>query len=66
VDAAYRLARESGALGGKVMGAGGGGYLMLLAPDGCARRVRAALDGEGMRQMPFTFDMEGAKVLLNV
>jgi D-glycero-alpha-D-manno-heptose-7-phosphate kinase len=65
-DAAYGLARQSGALGGKVMGAGGGGYLMLLAPDGCARRVREALDADGMRHMPFTFDMEGAKVLLNV
>jgi D-glycero-alpha-D-manno-heptose-7-phosphate kinase len=66
VDAAYRLARESGALGGKVMGAGGGGYLMLLAPDSRARRVRDALSAEGLRQMPFTFDMEGAKVLLNL
>ena len=48
------------------MGAGGGGYLMLLAPDGSARRVREVLDAEGLRLMPFTFDMEGAKVLLNV
>jgi hypothetical protein len=39
---------------------------MLLAPEGRARRVRKALDSEGMRQMPFSFDTEGAKVLLNV
>lgn len=66
VDAVYQLARENGALGGKVMGAGGGGFLMLMAPDGCVRQVRETLAAEGLRQLPFTFDLEGAKVLLDL
>jgi D-glycero-alpha-D-manno-heptose-7-phosphate kinase len=66
VDAVYRLARENGALGGKVMGAGGGGFLMLLAPDECARPLREILAAEGLRHMPFAFDLEGGKVLLDL
>jgi D-glycero-alpha-D-manno-heptose-7-phosphate kinase len=66
VDAVYRLARESGALGGKVMGAGGGGFLMVMAPGDSSRRVREALAAEGLRQLPFAFDLEGAKVLLDL
>lgn len=66
IDQLYDLARAHGALGGKVMGAGGGGFLMLLADNGRSRRVRDAMAAEGLRQMPFTFDLEGAKVLLNV
>jgi D-glycero-alpha-D-manno-heptose-7-phosphate kinase len=66
VDALYALARERGALGGKVMGAGGGGFLMLLAPHDRVRAVREAMAGEGLRQLPFAFDLEGAKVLLDL
>lgn len=67
IDRAYDRACELGALGGKVLGAGGGGFLYLLCPDGngTKRRIREALTEEGMRYMPFTFDYEGAKVLLN-
>jgi D-glycero-alpha-D-manno-heptose-7-phosphate kinase len=65
VDRAYDLARERGALGGKLLGAGGGGFLMLLCPNGSKRAVREALAEEGLHYMPFTFDFEGAKVLLN-
>ena len=66
VDAVYALARERGALGGTVMGAGGGGFLMLLAPHDRVRAVREAVAGEGLRQLPFAFDHEGAKVLLDL
>src|ERR1700687_625944 len=66
IDRVYELARENGALGGKVMGAGGGGFLMLLAENGNLRKVREAIAGEGMRHMPFKFDLEGAKTLLDV
>lgn len=67
IDRAYDRARTLGALGGKVLGAGGGGFLMLLCPDGngTKRHIREALAEEGMRYMPFAFDHEGAKVLLN-
>ena len=65
IDASYEAARSAGALGGKVLGAGGGGFLLVLAADGCTRRVREAVAAHGLRQMPFYFDLEGAKVLLN-
>ena len=48
------------------MGAGGGGFLMLLCHDGAVRRVRETVAGMGFRQMGFAFDLEGAKVLLDV
>jgi D-glycero-alpha-D-manno-heptose-7-phosphate kinase len=65
IDRIYELARENGALGGKVIGAGGGGFLMVLAENGNLRRVREAVCAEGLRLMPFTFDLEGAKTLLD-
>jgi D-glycero-alpha-D-manno-heptose-7-phosphate kinase len=65
IDHIYALARERGALGGKLMGAGGGGFLMLLAKPDCVRTVRETVAAEGLRQMPFKFDLEGAKTLLD-
>ena len=65
IDRIYDQARGSGALGGKVIGAGGGGFLMVLADNGNLRRVREAISAEGLRQMPFKFDLEGAKTLLD-
>jgi D-glycero-alpha-D-manno-heptose-7-phosphate kinase len=66
IDRIYEVAREKGALGGKLMGAGGGGFLMLLADNASLRRVREAVGAEGVREMPFRFDLEGAKTLLDV
>lgn len=66
IDHVYELARDMGALGGKVMGAGGGGFLLLLADVGHVRRIRETLTTEGLRPMPFKFDLEGAKALLDV
>jgi D-glycero-alpha-D-manno-heptose-7-phosphate kinase len=65
IDRIYDLARTNGALGGKLMGAGGGGFLMLLAENNCLRKVREAVSAEGLRPMPFKFDLEGAKTLLD-
>jgi D-glycero-alpha-D-manno-heptose-7-phosphate kinase len=65
IDRWYALARESGALGGKLIGAGGGGFLMLYCPGPGKAGVRRALAGEGLREMPFDFDFDGAKVLVN-
>jgi len=65
IDRIYEVARENGALGGKLIGAGGGGFLMLLAEHTSVRRVREAVSAEGVRHMPFKFDLEGAKTLLD-
>jgi len=65
IDRWYAAAREAGALGGKIVGAGGGGFLMLYCPPTAKALVREALTREGLREMQFLFDFEGAKVLVN-
>lgn len=65
LDRWYEIAKATGALGGKIIGAGGGGFLMLCCPNGAKGAVRQALTNEGLREMPFDFDFEGAKVLVN-
>lgn len=65
IDRWYAIAKESGAIGGKIMGAGGGGFLMIYCDDG-QRRVRAALAREGLVEYRFRFDFEGSKVVHNV
>ena len=66
IDRWYAIARESGALGGKIVGAGGGGFLLLYCAGPAKAAVRAALAREGLREMPYAFDYDGAKVMLNV
>jgi D-glycero-alpha-D-manno-heptose-7-phosphate kinase len=66
LDRWYDLARENGALGGKLMGAGGGGFFMLFCPRESKQRVRAEMRGAGLRELPYDFDFEGAKVMLNI
>lgn len=65
IDLWYELARDNGCLGGKLIGAGGGGFLMLCCPGQAKQSVRTALSTEGLREVPFDFDFEGAKVLVN-
>jgi len=65
IDHWYAVARERGAVGGKVVGAGGGGFLMLYCEDG-RRDVRSALAKEGLVEMKFRFDYEGSKVIYNI
>jgi D-glycero-alpha-D-manno-heptose-7-phosphate kinase len=65
IDRWYDRAVESGALGGKIMGAGGGGFLMLYAPPHAKANVRKAMHEEGLKEMKFEFDFEGAKVMVN-
>jgi D-glycero-alpha-D-manno-heptose-7-phosphate kinase len=58
----YELARENGALGGKLIGAGGGGFLMFYSNDKvCLRR---AMRESGLQEVRFRFDFEGTKVLV--
>ncbi|MEM4216724.1 MAG: hypothetical protein QXZ09_01735 [Candidatus Methanomethylicaceae archaeon] len=65
IDRWYEIAKENGALGGKIIGAGGGGFLMLYCPNEAKAAVRHAMAAEGLREMPYDFDFEGAKVLVN-
>ncbi len=63
IDEWYELAMRSGAVGGKLIGAGGGGFLMFYAQD--RDRLRSALRGAGMEEVRFRFDFDGTKVLVN-
>jgi D-glycero-alpha-D-manno-heptose-7-phosphate kinase len=65
IDAWYELARRNGAIGGKISGAGGGGFLMLYCEEGKAR-VREALRHAGLRELSFLFEFEGSKVVFDI
>ena len=65
IDEHYDAARRAGAIGGKLMGAGGGGFFMFLCPNSHKLQLREAMDTQGLREMLFDFDYEGAKVLVN-
>ena len=65
IDRWYRLARENGALGGKIMGAGGGGFFMFYC-DSSKAKLRTALTLEGLQEMRFHIDRDGAKVLFDL
>jgi D-glycero-alpha-D-manno-heptose-7-phosphate kinase len=62
IDHLYEAARAAGAIGGKILGAGGGGYLMLYVPDDCRAAVLAALERAGGRRgSPLRFDGRGPR-----
>lgn len=65
IDLAYDTARQNGALGGKITGAGGGGFLMLYCHRDRQPAVTAALTAQGLHRMDFCFDFDGAQVLLD-
>lgn len=65
IDTAYHLARRHGALGGKIAGAGGGGFLLLFCEPGARPAVDSALVGLGLYRMDFRFETGGARVLVN-
>jgi D-glycero-alpha-D-manno-heptose-7-phosphate kinase len=65
IDAWYELARRNGAIGGKISGAGGGGFLMLYCEDG-KQRLREAMRGAGLRELNFRFEFEGSKVVFDI
>ena len=65
IDEWYDAGIECGALGGKLAGAGGGGFLMFYCPAERRRRLRERMAQIGLREMNFNFDTEGAKVLMN-
>lgn len=63
IEEAYEKARQAGALGGKITGAGGGGFLLLFCVPERREAVREALSG--MRELPFRLTMDGSKVIFN-
>jgi D-glycero-alpha-D-manno-heptose-7-phosphate kinase len=65
IDAWYELAKENGAIGGKISGAGGGGFLMLYCEENKSR-LREVMRCAGLRELKFRFDFEGSKVVFDV
>ncbi len=65
IDEHYDVARKAGAIGGKLMGAGGGGFFMFYVRAAERRRVQEALAARGLRPMRFRFDFDGARIMAN-
>jgi D-glycero-alpha-D-manno-heptose-7-phosphate kinase len=63
LDAIYDTARRAGALGGKITGAGGGGFLLLFCPCEKRENVRAVLSP--LQELPFLLEEDGTKVVFN-
>ncbi len=63
IDKHYSAARAAGALGGKITGAGGGGFLLLYCPYEKQDCVRSALNG--LQELPFGLENDGSKVIFN-
>ncbi len=65
IDQLYELGIKSGAVGGKIMGAGGGGFLLFCCPRN-KNRIRLEMEKQGLTELFFHFDMEGAKVIADL
>lgn len=57
----YETAREAGAIGGKILGSAGGGFLLLYCQEQNQNKVREALSS--LREVPFNFEPEGSKII---
>lgn len=65
IDGLYEIARENGCLGGKIMGAGGGGFFMFYCENNNKCRLRKVMSEKGLRELKYRFDFDGSKVLAN-
>jgi D-glycero-alpha-D-manno-heptose-7-phosphate kinase len=63
IDEIYNAARRAGAVGGKITGAGGGGFILLYAPYEKHQAVRKAMGS--LQELPFRLEPEGTKVIFN-
>jgi D-glycero-alpha-D-manno-heptose-7-phosphate kinase len=63
IDHWYTLAREQGVLGGKIVGAGGGGFLLLYCPPERREAVRRTLRQHGLDELRFALEADGARTL---
>ena len=59
----YQLDKEAGAIGGKLMGAGGGGFFLFYCEDQYKKQLREAMKKAGLREELFRFDLEGVKII---
>lgn len=66
IDNWYDIGMKNGALGGKIMGAGGGGFLLFCVKNGYRKKLRESMEKEGLKYMDFRFEFEGVKVLANI
>jgi D-glycero-alpha-D-manno-heptose-7-phosphate kinase len=66
LDEHYHAARKAGALGGKLMGAGGGGFFMFYVRPAERRSVLESLTARGLRQLRFRFELDGARIVANL
>ena len=64
LDDLYNASRKAGAIGGKIAGAGGGGFLLLYAPLAAQDNVRNALSN--LRELPFLFERDGSRVVFDL
>ncbi len=64
-DEIYKIAKSSGALGGKISGAGGGGFFLFYVEERHGK-FREVMKNIGLREMRYRFDFEGTKVLVNL
>jgi len=60
IDRAYEIAMKNGAMGGKLLGAGGGGFLLFYVPEDKQKQVKRAIR---LPQMPVAFDRQGSTVI---
>ncbi|MCU1286032.1 MAG: hypothetical protein JWO13_2382 [Acidobacteriales bacterium] len=65
IDRLYEVARDHGAVGGKITGAGGGGFMLLYCDEDNQPAVRDAFAAQGIREMRFDFDFNGTRVLVD-
>jgi D-glycero-alpha-D-manno-heptose-7-phosphate kinase len=61
IDNMYEIARKSGAVGGKILGAGGGGFMLLYVPEDKQESVRIAL--KNYHEVPFRIDYQGSHII---
>jgi D-glycero-alpha-D-manno-heptose-7-phosphate kinase len=66
IDKWYNIGIQNGALGGKIMGAGGGGFLLFCVKSENRKKLKLAMENQGLKYMNFKFDFEGVKVLANI
>lgn len=66
IDDLYELGLTNGALGGKILGAGGGGFMLYYCPKEKQKKLTEAMSEKGLRRMRFKFDFDGSKVMVNI
>ncbi|MFL2485679.1 MAG: galactokinase [Candidatus Neomarinimicrobiota bacterium] len=64
IDSIYNIALESGATGGKISGAGGGGFFTFYCNKE-HKKLRDAMKAEGLKELEYSFDLDGSKIIAN-